>query len=244
METITSTVTLTPGMLAGWMTLEARLASAFVILLVFAAGMLPARRVQAAPVPAVASVQKPAPRLSQQEGRSDLLSPPRAGRFIQLSQVGGRSNLIFPVNRMETQALATEAVAPEAAEPIGELELLNQDRARAGLPALVQSPALDRVAAIRATQLITDGITHSRPGASVLAAVALMNADHISYVWHGENIIWEGGQPWSQVPAYFNDWWMASPAHRDNILNPHYHSVGIGVARNGNAVYMVEVFTD
>jgi uncharacterized protein YkwD len=97
---------------------------------------------------------------------------------------------------------------------------------------------------MRASQLVVDGITHYRPGQSTLAAVELLQASHIPYVWHGENIIWEGSLPWAEVPAFFNAWWMASPAHRDNILNPHYRSVGIGIAKNGDAFYMVEVFTD
>jgi len=130
------------------------------------------------------------------------------------------------------------------AEPTGELALLNQDRAQAGLPPLAASASLDRVASIRAGQLVTDGITHYRPGHSTLAAVELLQASHIPYVWHGENIIWEGSMQWAEVPAFFNDWWMASPAHRDNILNPHYRSVGIGIANTGDAVYMVEVFSD
>lgn len=132
----------------------------------------------------------------------------------------------------------------ESAEPTGELDLLNQDRAQAGLPPLAASASLDRVAAIRASQLVADGITHYRPGHSTLAAVELLQASHIPYVWHGENIIWEGSMPWAEVPAFFNNWWMASPAHRDNILDPHYRAVGIGVAQNGDAVYMVEVFSD
>lgn len=42
-------------MLAGWMTIEARLVSAFLIVLVFAAGTLPAHRTQALPVAVVAA---------------------------------------------------------------------------------------------------------------------------------------------------------------------------------------------
>jgi uncharacterized protein YkwD len=198
-------------MLAGWTTVEARLASAVVILLVFAAGMLPARRVQASPVPAVTTLNQPVqPAVRHQ-----------------------------PMPTVE----ATLAAEPDAV-PTGELALLNQDRAQAGLPPLAASASLDAVAGIRAAQLMTDGITHYRPGARMLAAVELMQANHIPYVWHGENIIWAGGMPSAAMPAFFNDWWMGSPVHRDNILNPHYRSVGIGVARSGDAVYMVEVFTD
>jgi uncharacterized protein YkwD len=197
-------------MLAGWMTIEARLVSAFLILLVFTAGTLPAQRIDTPSAAVVPPTERARPSVRVQ-----------------------------PTPTPE----ATPASEPDA-EPSGELALLNQDRARAGLPPLAQSASLDAVATIRAAQLITDGITHYRPGARVLAAVALMQANRIPYLWHGENIIWAGGMPAAEVPAFFNDWWMNSPVHRDNILNPRYRSVGIGVARSGDAVYMVEVFTD
>lgn len=226
-------------MLAGWMTLEARLASAFIVLLVFAAGMIPAR-VQAAPAQIGLTVGPP-PRPSAQEGGREILpSPQVVGRFTLTSAEGGTR-----LGRNDTAAKGLADPLPDSpAEPTGELALLNQDRAQAGLPPLAASASLDRVATTRASQLVTDGITHYRPGHSTLAAVELLQASHIPYGWHGENIIWEGSLPRAEVPSFFNDWWMASPDHRDNILNPHYRSVGIGIASTGDAVYMVEVFSD
>ena len=45
----------------------------------------------------------------------------------------------------------------------------------------------------------------------------------------GENIAWAAGRrasPWEVV-----DLWMHSPPHRENILNPGYTEIGIGLAR-------------
>ena len=228
-------------MLAGWMTFEARLASAFIVLLVFAAGIIPAR-VQAAPAQIGLTVG-PTPRPSAQEGGREILpSPQFGGRFTLTPAEGGTR---FSPSRNDTAAMSRADPLPDSpAEPTAELALLNQDRAQAGLPPLAASASLDRVATTRASQLVTDGITHYRPGHSTLAAVELLQASQLPYGWHGENIIWEGSMLWAEVPAFFNDWWMASPAHRDNILNPHYRSVGIGIASTGDAVYMVEVFSD
>jgi uncharacterized protein YkwD len=52
------------------------------------------------------------------------------------------------------------------------------------------------------------------------------------YAW-GENI-WEGsnistGDP-GGLARLIMDSWMSSPGHRENILNPKYTDVGIGVA--------------
>jgi uncharacterized protein YkwD len=227
-------------MLAGWMTLEARLASAFIVLLVFAAGMMPGP-VRAAPAQ-IGLNAVPPPRPSPQGGGRVDLPSAKAGAKFTLSDRAAMDTNPFPKEKASVASPSTgEGMS---AEPTGELALLNQDRAQAGLPPLAASAGLDRVAAIRASQLVADGITHYRPGHSALAAVELLQANHLTYVWHGENIIWEGSMPWAEVPAFFNNWWMASPAHRDNILNPHYRSVGIGVAKNGDAVYMVEVFSD
>jgi uncharacterized protein YkwD len=217
-------------MLAGWITLEARLAAALIVLLVFAAGMWPARRVQAAPPVVVATQQLPS-----------RPSPQAGAKFARSDRTIMDTN---PVPDEGAAVASPSAGDGVSADPTGELALVDQDRAQAGLPPLAASASLDRVATIRASQLVADGITHYRPGHSTLAAVELLQASHIPYAWHGENIIWEGSMPWAEVPAFFNNWWMASPAHRDNILNPHYRSVGVGIAKNGDAVYMVEVFSD
>jgi uncharacterized protein YkwD len=232
-------------MLAGWMTLEARLASAFIVLLVFAAGMMPAP-VRAAPAQ-IGLNAVPPPRPSPQGGgRVDLPSAKAGAKFTLSDRATMDTNRVLgPRSKEEGASVAAPSTGEGvSADPTGELALVNQDRAQAGLLPLAASAGLDRVAATRASQLVADGITHYRPGHSTLAAVELLQANHIPYVWHGENIIWEGSMPSAEVPAFFNSWWMASPAHRDNILNPRYRSVGIGVAKNGDAVYMVEVFSD
>ncbi len=227
-------------MLAGWMTLEARLASAFIVLLIFATGMMPAR-VQAAPAQ-IGLNAVPPPRPSGQGGGRVSLPAAQGG-----AKFAGSDPAIMDTNPVPDEGAAVASPSTGegvSADPIGELALVNQDRAQAGLPPLAASASLDRLATIRASQLVVDGITHYRPGHSTLAAVDLLQASHIPYVWHGENIIWEGSMPWAEVPVFFNNWWTASPAHRDNILNPHYRSVGVGIAKNGDAVYMVEVFSD
>lgn len=45
----------------------------------------------------------------------------------------------------------------------------------------------------------------------------------------GENIAWGS---WNfATPASINDGWMRSQKHRDNILNPRFREIGIGVAK-------------
>ena len=52
----------------------------------------------------------------------------------------------------------------------------------------------------------------------------------------GENVGYGGSLDSIEV-AYMN-----SPHHRDNILNPGFNGVGVGVARRGSRVFSVQVF--
>lgn len=44
--------------------------------------------------------------------------------------------------------------------------------------------------------------------------------------------------------AGINTLFMNSAEHRDNIVNPAYGRVGVGVASNGTKVMVVEVFSN
>jgi uncharacterized protein YkwD len=64
------------------------------------------------------------------------------------------------------------------------------------------------------------------------------------YAW-GENI-WEGsnistGDP-DGLARLIMDSWMSSPGHRENILNPKYTHVGIGVAASGREIKATQLF--
>ena len=125
-----------------------------------------------------------------------------------------------------------------------EVAMVNQDRSLSGLAPLVESPALDRVALVRAEQLARYGLSHKLPGNPNPAVLEVFRQQGVAASWHGENIIWEGGMPHSEVLGFFNGWWMASADHRANILNPAFKAVGIGMVVEGPRVFMVEVFTD
>jgi len=134
---------------------------------------------------------------------------------------------------------------PPTTDAAAEIALVNQDRAAAGLPALRESAELDRIATARATDMaVNNYFSHYRPGDPTLAVLELLRADGVTFVWYGENIIWESGLPPDQVPTYFNTWWMNSPEHRANILSTHYGQIGVGEAFAGDRVIMVEEFTN
>jgi uncharacterized protein YkwD len=122
--------------------------------------------------------------------------------------------------------------------------LFNRDRAAAGQPALTESVVLDAVASTRARQMVTDGLTHVRPGHTVMAVTELLRQNGVTYTWDGENIFWAGGPPFDDAVSDAETWWMNSPEHRDNILGSQYRQVGIGTAIDGDKMYIAAVFTD
>jgi uncharacterized protein YkwD len=122
--------------------------------------------------------------------------------------------------------------------------LFNRDRAAAGLAPVSESQMLDAIASTRAQQMVTDGLTHIRPGSTVMAVTQLLQQNQVTYSWDGENIYWMGGPPFDDAVSSAEAWWMNSPEHRDNILGPHTRQAGIGTAIDGGTVYVCAVFTD
>jgi hypothetical protein len=131
-----------------------------------------------------------------------------------------------------------------AATPHLGLALFNRERAAAGLPLLSESRMLEAIAATRAEQMTKDGLTHLRPGSGVMAVTQLLKENGVTYTWDGENIFWAGGPPFDDALASAETWWMNSQEHRDNILGPHFHQMGIGTAIDGGKMYISAVFTD
>jgi uncharacterized protein YkwD len=128
--------------------------------------------------------------------------------------------------------------------PQAAVALFNRDRTAAGLPPLNESLTLDAIASTRAQQMVTDGLTHMRPGRTAMAVTELLHQNGIAYMWNGENIFWSGGPPFDDAISSADAWWMNSQEHRDNILGSHFRQVGIGTAIDGGKMYISAVFTD
>ena len=144
----------------------------------------------------------------------------------------------------ESDPPQTAALPPGAGLPQVAVALFNRDRVANGLPSLSESPMLDGIASTRAQQMVTDGLTHVRPGRTMMAATELLHQSGVGYMWNGENIFWSGGPPFDDAISSAYVWWTKSPEHRDNILGSHFRQVGIGTAIDGGKMYIAAVFTD
>lgn len=108
------------------------------------------------------------------------------------------------------------------------LELVNQERAAAGLKPLTMNTKLSEVAAMKSQDMANLGyFDHTSP--TYGSPFDMMKQFGISYKAAGENIA--KGQT---SPEQVMDGWMNSPGHRANILNANFTQLGVGIAKNAN----------
>lgn len=103
---------------------------------------------------------------------------------------------------------------------------INQARANAGLGPLAVHPLLVQAAQLHADDMVTNRhYSHvGTDGSSINDRVR--RSGYSTEGWSSEN--------WVSVrePGQAITWWMNSPIHRNNILNPHWAEIGVGAAQN------------
>lgn len=105
--------------------------------------------------------------------------------------------------------------------------LLNEQRQAAGLAPLQDSRPLNRASQRHARDMARK---HYFAHGNFVSRIRAAHYLHGRRSWTlGENIAW--GTYSYATPAAIVDAWMHSPPHRENILNPVFHQIGIGVAR-------------
>src|SRR3989339_1278732 len=103
------------------------------------------------------------------------------------------------------------------------IRLTNEKRAQAGLPSLTLNGTLSVAAQSKGNDMIIkDYWAHIAPDGT--QPWSFFTSAGYRYRYAGENLARDFSSASSAVDA-----WMNSPTHRDNILNPKYKEVGIGV---------------
>ena len=127
--------------------------------------------------------------------------------------------------------------APKQAS-LGELRgsmlcLINRVREHYGLAPLDENTPLRRSATGHSNDMVEHGyFSHDGPAGSTVDS-RLTQAGYLARVndyFIGENIGGGIGRVRGSALAVFRAW-MHSPPHRENILDPQFHDLGIGVAR-------------
>lgn len=109
------------------------------------------------------------------------------------------------------------------------LDLVNQQRAAAGLGALVWDSDLELAAAVRAGEIV-QVFSHTRPDGTDWWTVN-------EAIMHGENLAYGYNSAQEVVTA-----WMNSPTHAANILYPSFTKCAIAIYKNGSTYYFAQEF--
>lgn len=116
--------------------------------------------------------------------------------------------------------------------------LVNEARAREGLAPVTQNDTLEQQATQYACELISyDFFAHQNP---VTGSTLGDRAREFGYDFLvvGENLA--AGQPTPE--RAFTDW-MNSPSHRENIMDPRFTELGVGIRMGGGyGIYWVQEF--
>lgn len=143
-------------------------------------------------------------------------------------------------NAPETNAPETNAPETDGSQDVSAVkkvaDLVNQERAKAGLAPLEVKVNLQAAAQVRAKE-IEKSFSHTRPNGSSFSSVLAENG--VDYRGSGENIAW--GQ---RSPEEVMNGWMNSEGHRANILNKNFKYIGVGYHVNSNGTgYWTQLFT-
>lgn len=117
------------------------------------------------------------------------------------------------------------------------VDLVNAERAKAGLKPLILDMQLARVARLKAEDM-RDNNYFSHVSPTYGSFFTMLQKFGITYRTAGENIAAGYQTPEAVVAA-----WMGSPGHRNNILNPNFTSIGVGYTMGGSyRNYWVQLF--
>ncbi len=116
------------------------------------------------------------------------------------------------------------------------LELANQERADVGLPPLVMNEGLRKAARGHSTGMAEHReLTHNLPGEPDLSQRLSANSEsHFDQA--GENVAY------ANSVAEAHNGLMHSPPHRENLLDPKYNAVGMGVVWSESTLYVTQDF--
>lgn len=139
-------------------------------------------------------------------------------------------------------SLAALVAAPLAltqeVDPAAELQmvqLVNAERTKTGLPALVVDERLTQIAREHSRLLAAKhALSHQFPGEPDVRH--RVTDTGLRFDYSGENVAYDVDAASAHRSL------MNSPPHRANILRPQFTAIGVGVIRSGNEIYVTEDF--
>lgn len=116
------------------------------------------------------------------------------------------------------------------------VDLVNQERAKAGLSPVTADSTVQTAAQVRARE-IEKSFSHTRPDGSSFDTA--LTQQGVKFNGCGENIAWGQKSPQEVMTG-----WMNSAGHKANILNAKYTKIGVGYHQNASGTnYWTQEFT-
>lgn len=120
------------------------------------------------------------------------------------------------------------AVASVSTAKSATLCLLNDERAARGLAPLSSEPTLETAAHKYSLAMVQQRFFgHVSPGGQTISDRLAGYAGSARRWVTGENLAW--GEGTLATPSAIVRGWMASPSHRDNVLNGQFSEIGVGI---------------
>jgi uncharacterized protein YkwD len=141
-----------------------------------------------------------------------------------------------------TMPRSAEQVAGVTAEEMRVLELVNHERAKAGMTALKLSARLAVAARGHSYDM---ALRHyfSHNSADGVSAERRIRGSGIDYENMAENIYTDDLPDAARVPERAVTAWLNSPGHRKNMLSPNLTETGVGMARAADgSTYVTQDF--
>lgn len=146
--------------------------------------------------------------------------------LIQANPQIKNANLIYPGQKINIPSIDDVKTLEQQV-----INLVNQQRANYGLPALKGNWELCRVARYKSQDMINKGyFAHQSP--TYGSPFNMMENFGIKFSAAGENIAY--GQ---RTPQEVMNSWMNSTGHRNNILGRSFNQIGVGVAKAANGTF-------
>jgi hypothetical protein len=144
------------------------------------------------------------------------------------------SKIILAILLLVPIALAAQQYDEQAEQQL--VQLINQERARAGLPSLKLDDRLTQAARAHTVLMVqAKTLSHQFPGEPSLPK--RLAATNLRFNNDAENVAY------NYSVQETHDGLMHSPPHRANILSPKYNTVGVGVMRSGDVLWVTEDFS-
>jgi len=143
---------------------------------------------------------------------------------------------------MHTAPPSPEKVSGLTAQETEILNLVNQQRARGGLPPLKFSPRLAVIARGHSYDMATRHyLAHNSPDG--VAPADRISGVGIGYRAVGENIYMDDAADSANVPRRAMKGWLKSPEHLANIVSGKFTETGVGIAQSADgATYVTQDF--